>query len=381
MQRRHPRGSRARRRRAGRRRGRPGRGHARTRVVVDRRAGGERRGVGQRAGRLRPVAGQARRRTPRDDSRPSGSKRWASSSSGPVEPTGNGVIVSLVERDGERSMFPDRGVATRLEPGELRPAWLTCDHLHVSGYALLAEPVVRAAIRAIDLARLAGARVSIDLSSWSAIRDAGAERFRALVESLEPDVVFANEAENEMFGGPLPGTPWILKRGARGCSFDGDDRRGARGPGGRRHDRGRRRPRRGLDRGRARPRARGCSAVRPAHRADAVTSPGRLRRRTVRSTARGSARQVTRTCREIGTKTAHPRHTILDSVISGTPGCPWGRLGGRGAPGRTAAPRRRDDTAIAAIPVVPTRPMRRALRRSPDARTRSPAPVARGRCL
>ena len=144
---------------------------------------------------------------------------------GPVEPSGNGVIVSLVERDGERSMFPDRGVATRLEPSELRPAWLTCDHLHVSGYALLAEPVARAAVRAIDLARLAGARVSIDLSSWSAIRDAGAERFRALVESLEPDVVFANEAENEVFGGPLPGTPWILKRGARGCSFEDDDRR------------------------------------------------------------------------------------------------------------------------------------------------------------
>ena len=143
---------------------------------------------------------------------------------GPVEPTGNGVVVSLVERDGERSMFPDRGVAIRLEPDELRAAWLRCDHLHVSGYALLAEPVVRAAIRAIDLARVAGARVSIDLSSWSAIRDAGADRFRGLVESLEPDVVFANEAENEVFGGPLPGVHWILKRGASGCSFDGDER-------------------------------------------------------------------------------------------------------------------------------------------------------------
>lgn len=143
---------------------------------------------------------------------------------GPVEPDGNGVVVSLVERDGERSMFPDRGVAVDLEPDELRPTWLTCDHLHVSGYALLAEPVVRAAVRAIDLARLAGARVSIDLSSWSAIRDVGADRFRSLVESLEPDVVFANEAEDEVFGGPLAGIQWILKRGARGCSFDGDDR-------------------------------------------------------------------------------------------------------------------------------------------------------------
>jgi ribokinase len=143
---------------------------------------------------------------------------------GPVETEGNGVIVSLVEPGGERSMFPDRGVATLLEPVELRPGWLVCDHLHVSGYALLAEPVVRAAVRAIDLARVGGARISVDLSSWSAIRDAGAERFRGLVESLEPDVVFANEEEDEIFGGPLPGATWILKRGVDGCSFGGDER-------------------------------------------------------------------------------------------------------------------------------------------------------------
>jgi sugar/nucleoside kinase (ribokinase family) len=71
---------------------------------------------------------------------------------------------------------------------------------------------------------MSGARVSVDLSSWSAIRDAGAGRFRGLVESLEPDVVFANEEEDEIFGGPLPGVTWILKRGVHGCSFDGDER-------------------------------------------------------------------------------------------------------------------------------------------------------------
>jgi ribokinase len=143
---------------------------------------------------------------------------------GPVEATGNGVVVSLVDRGGERSMFPDRGVATTLEPDELQPAWLLCDHLHVSGYALLAEPVVRAAARAIDIARLGGARVSVDLSSWSAIHDVGASRFRTLVESLEPDVVFANEEEDEIFGGPVPRAQWILKRGPRGCSFHGEER-------------------------------------------------------------------------------------------------------------------------------------------------------------
>jgi sugar/nucleoside kinase (ribokinase family) len=143
---------------------------------------------------------------------------------GPVAEARNGVIVSLADREGERSMFPDRGVATALEPDELRPDWLACDHLHVSGYAMLAEPVVRAAARAVELAREHAARVSVDLASWSAIRDAGADRFRVLVESIEPDVVFANEDEEREVGGPMPGTAWILKRGARGCSFEGEER-------------------------------------------------------------------------------------------------------------------------------------------------------------
>jgi sugar/nucleoside kinase (ribokinase family) len=143
---------------------------------------------------------------------------------GPVEPDGSGVVVSLVDGHGERSMFPDRGAATRLRPDELRREWLACDHLHVSGYALLARPVADAAIRAVGLARAEGARVSVDLSSWSAIRENDPAAFRDLVASLEPDVVFANEDEDRVFGGRLPGVAWILKHGARGCSFDGDER-------------------------------------------------------------------------------------------------------------------------------------------------------------
>jgi sugar/nucleoside kinase (ribokinase family) len=143
---------------------------------------------------------------------------------GPVAAAGNAVIVSLADRDGERSMFPDRGVAVELRPDDLRSEWLACDHLHVSGYALLADPVASAAAHAAELARERTATVSVDLSSWSTIRARGPERFRAAVEELRPDVVFANEAEDEILGGPLPGAVWILKRGARGCSFDGDQR-------------------------------------------------------------------------------------------------------------------------------------------------------------
>ena len=44
------------------------------------------------------------------------------------------------------------------------------------------------------------------------------------MSQLAPDVVFATEREEEIFGGPLLGTQWISKRGARGCSFGGDER-------------------------------------------------------------------------------------------------------------------------------------------------------------
>ena len=47
---------------------------------------------------------------------------------------------------------------------------------------------------------------------------------RTLIAELRPDVVFANEDEDRMLGGPVPGTVWILKRGLHGCSFDGDER-------------------------------------------------------------------------------------------------------------------------------------------------------------
>jgi ribokinase len=144
---------------------------------------------------------------------------------GPVEPSGNGVIVSLVHPGGERTMCADRGVATDLRADEIDPAWLAgCSHLHVSGYALLREPVRFAAARAIELAQASGARVSVDLSSWSAIRDYGAERFRADLVQLAPDVVLANEDEDEIIGGPIAGCTWILKRGAAGASFDGVER-------------------------------------------------------------------------------------------------------------------------------------------------------------
>ena len=143
---------------------------------------------------------------------------------GPAEGR-NGVICALVSPDGERSMAADRGAAATLRPEEVDPAWLEgCDHFFVSGYALLREPTRSAALVAVELGRAQGAGISVDLATWSAIRDAGAAEFRETVATLAPDVVFANESEVEIFGERLPETHWIVKRGTRGCSFGDEER-------------------------------------------------------------------------------------------------------------------------------------------------------------
>ena len=137
---------------------------------------------------------------------------------GPVVAGRTGTVVSLVGQDGSRTMASDRGVAPELRAGELDPAWLaSCEHLHLPGYSLLRSPVDEAALAASVLAP----RLSVDLSSWSAIRDFGPARFRERLERLRPEVVFANEDEERILGGPLEGCRWILKRGALGARFDG----------------------------------------------------------------------------------------------------------------------------------------------------------------
>jgi sugar/nucleoside kinase (ribokinase family) len=137
---------------------------------------------------------------------------------GPVAAGSTGIIVSLVE-GGERSLASDRGVAPSLEPGELDAAWVDCDVLHLSGYALLREPIDAAAIHAARLAREAGARVSVDLAAWTEIRRYGPVRFRELLDELAPDVLFATEAEWELLGGAYLAAPvGVIKRGPRGCT-------------------------------------------------------------------------------------------------------------------------------------------------------------------
>jgi ribokinase len=133
---------------------------------------------------------------------------------GPMVEGRGGVVVSLRDVRGQRTMASDRGVASALDPSELDPSWVqSCDVLHVSGYCLLREPMATAAIAAARLAP----RVTVDLASARDIELVGSGRFAARLEALAPDLVFATEAERAAV--PDFDATWVVKLGARGARF------------------------------------------------------------------------------------------------------------------------------------------------------------------
>jgi sugar/nucleoside kinase (ribokinase family) len=139
---------------------------------------------------------------------------------GPVVTGRNGIVVSLV--DGERrTMITDRGVAPELRAEELEMGWFRgAEALHVSGYSLFRNPMAEAAAKAAGAVQAIGGRLSIDLSSASGIQKAG-DAFLRRLRLLQPDVLFANEAELAALGADPPARTVVVKRGARGFSVDG----------------------------------------------------------------------------------------------------------------------------------------------------------------
>ncbi len=133
---------------------------------------------------------------------------------GPVAVGPGGVVVSVRDTRGQRTMASDRGVAALLDRSELDPSWMqSCDVLHVSGYCLLHEPMADAAIEAARYAR----RVTVDLASAHDIELVGARRFAARLEALGPELAFATEAERAAV--PDFDATWVIKLGARGARF------------------------------------------------------------------------------------------------------------------------------------------------------------------
>ena len=130
-----------------------------------------------------------------------------------------GIVVSLVQPDGDRTMASDRGSAPELSAKDLKEEWLRCDALHLSGYSLMREPIAGAAERAAQLARATGASVSVDLSSWTHIERFG-DTMRGVLARISPNLVLGNEREWEAIGDVECATR-VVKRGARGIDVDG----------------------------------------------------------------------------------------------------------------------------------------------------------------
>ncbi|MDQ2965864.1 MAG: carbohydrate kinase family protein [Chloroflexota bacterium] len=137
-----------------------------------------------------------------------------------------GRIGVLVTPTGDRSFVADRGAADHLEALDLRAAWFEkAELLHLPIYSMLGDPLGGATRRALRLARLAGAQVSLDLSSIGPLLAGGRRAATTLVQFVNPDLLFATGAEAEaLLGQPaveglLAFAPIaVVKRGPEGAT-------------------------------------------------------------------------------------------------------------------------------------------------------------------
>jgi sugar/nucleoside kinase (ribokinase family) len=137
-----------------------------------------------------------------------------------------GRVAVLVVSGGERSFVTERGAADQLGPGDMRSNWFSgADALHMPVYSLLNPPLQQAGARAIELVRGAGGVVSLDLASTGPLLSGGRRAARALIASVEPDLLFANasEAEALLGGRGVEGlldfaSTAVVKRGPKGAT-------------------------------------------------------------------------------------------------------------------------------------------------------------------
>ncbi len=139
-----------------------------------------------------------------------------------------GRIGVVVTPGGERSFVADRAAADRLAPSDLRPTWFaSVDLLHLPVYSLLGEPLGRAGRAAVELARAAGALISLDLASVGPLMAGGQAAARTLIGEVAPDLLLATATELRVLTGAgadageraLALAPVVVvKRGADGVS-------------------------------------------------------------------------------------------------------------------------------------------------------------------
>jgi sugar/nucleoside kinase (ribokinase family) len=141
----------------------------------------------------------------------------------------SGVLVTIVDPDGERSFLTDRGANLFLSPADL-PAGLLDDtrFLLCSGYSFYAEGPRRVALELIAKARRGGISLVIDPASEGFLREVGIANFIGWTEGAA--ILFANYDEAFALAGVpdieeqtrLLGAHYqrvVIKRGALGASL------------------------------------------------------------------------------------------------------------------------------------------------------------------
>lgn len=138
--------------------------------------------------------------------------------------TGTIVVLCHDDVDGasERTMLTDRGSSVNLD----RPqrSWLDdVTQLHLPLYSLVGGDLAATSRTLVGWAAERAIALSIDVSATSAIDDLGVIDTHRLLDSLAPDVVFANDAEAALLG-VGHGSDWLArsvfveKRGAAPAS-------------------------------------------------------------------------------------------------------------------------------------------------------------------
>ncbi|MDC9822163.1 PfkB family carbohydrate kinase [Devosia sp. ZB163] len=118
----------------------------------------------------------------------------------PARPSG--ILVTIVDPDGERSFLTDRGANLLLSHSDM-PVWLLDDtrYLVVSGYSLFADQPRHAARWMAEEARSRGILVAVDAASVGFVEEVGAGQFLEWTRGFT--TLFANEDEAQA----LSGTP------------------------------------------------------------------------------------------------------------------------------------------------------------------------------
>ena len=141
-------------------------------------------------------------------------------------PTGR--IGVLVEPGGERSFVQDRGAALRLRPQDVKPdGFAGADAVHLPAYSLLDQPLGLAGMAATQLAREAGALVTVDLSSTAPLLARGRRAALELIDEAHPDLIFATRDESRALVGSKKDDEALLdlapiavvKRGRKGATI------------------------------------------------------------------------------------------------------------------------------------------------------------------